>query len=107
MDILFNNGELDNLLDLFADNFHFSGPFYEFGSAQAYVDALKAGPPRDFSYETIGAWENESSACIMYRFSKPGVSVPMSQYFETSNGKISRMLLVFDTAPFIQHATHS
>lgn len=107
MNILFDEGELDDLLELFADEFQFSGPFYEFSSGRTYVDALKAGPPRDFSYETIGAWEDDTSACIMYQFQKPGISVTMSQFFEIDNDRICRILLVFDTAPFIQSTLQS
>jgi len=102
MTILFGDGDLEQLMTLFADEFHFSGPFYEFGSARAYVDALKAGPLRDYSYETIGEFENNDSACILFRFSRPGVSVVMSGYFGISHDKIDKVLLIFDTAPFAQ-----
>lgn len=102
MTILFDDGDLEELMEVFADEFHFSGPFYEFGSARAYVDALKAGPFRDYSYEIIGEFENGDSACVVFRFIKPGISVIMSEYFGVTNGKIGKILLVFDTAPFVQ-----
>ena len=104
MTILFDKGDLNELANVLAENLYFSGPFYEFHSADAYIDALKSGPPRDFQYEMIGAYEDGTTACLMYQFQKPGVSVPMAQYFETRHDRISRILLVFDTAPFIQAA---
>jgi len=102
MTILFEQGDLNELGNVLAKNLYFSGPFYEFHSADAYIDALKSGPPRDFQYELIGAYEDGATACMMYQFQKPGLSVPMAQYFEIKDDRISRILLVFDTAPFIQ-----
>ena len=104
MTILFEQGDLNELDQVLAKNLYFSGPFYEFHSADTYIEALKSGPPRDFQYEMIAAYEYETTACLMYQFQKPGVSVPMAQYFEVKDDRISRILLIFDTAPFIQAA---
>jgi hypothetical protein len=102
MAILFEQGDLSELDQVLANTLYFSGPFYEFHTANAYIEALKSGPPRDFQYEMIAAYENDTTACLMYQFQKPGVSVPMAQYFEVKDDRISRILLVFDSAPFIQ-----
>ncbi len=82
------------------DNFNFNGPFYQFDSAEAYITSLQADPPKGFKYEIIRSFENESSACLIYQFTKPGVCTPMVQLFEVKERKISKVLLVFDTQTF-------
>ncbi len=100
MDLFYAGKDLDALMDLFARDFTFSGPFYRFDSAEAYVRSLKADPPEGLSYRIIRTFESDAAACLVYQFSKPGVSVPMAQLFEISGGKISRILLIFDTGAF-------
>ncbi len=78
----------------------FRGPLFEFDSAQDYMDSLRADPPRGMQYEILHSFENGSSACLIYRFSKAGVDTPMAQLFETEGGRIKRILLVFDTKAF-------
>lgn len=101
MDVVFAGKNMDALNELLADEFTFKGPFYEFDSADAYIQSLRSDPPQDFQYETIQSFETESCACLVYQFSKPGISVPMAQIFEISNNKISKILLIFDTQSFI------
>ncbi len=93
-------GDIEELRQLFADDFKFIGPFYQFDSADDYINALIADPARDSRYKVIRSFEDESSACLLYQFSKPGVCTPMAQLFEISNGKIGKILLVFDTGTF-------
>ncbi len=100
MEIFFSGGDIDELTHLFANDFTFRGPFYEFDSAEDYIRSLKSDPPNGFAYEMINSFENDSSACLVYQFRKPGVSVPMAQLFEIKNDKISKILLVFDTGAF-------
>ena len=102
MDIIYKTGELDHLWELFTDNLRFRGPFYEFNSAADYINSLLADPPKDFTYELIKSYEDASSACLIYRFSKPGISTIMTQFFEVEKDKICRILLVFDTQIFKQ-----
>ncbi|MEE9230590.1 MAG: hypothetical protein V3U86_07785 [Acidobacteriota bacterium] len=82
---------------LFAEDFSFRGPLYEFDSAEDYINSLKSNPPHGFADEIIGSFENSSSACLIYRFTKPGVSTLMAQLFEVSDDKICKIWLVFDT----------
>lgn len=49
------------------------------------------------------SYEDSTSACIIYQFSKPGITLPMTQLFEVKNEKISKILLIFDTGKFTQH----
>ncbi len=100
MEIFFSGGDIEELGHIFSKDFTFSGPFYEFDSAEAYLDSLRSDPPENFCYELIRSFENESSACLVYQFSKTGISTPMAQMFEVSNGKICKILLIFDTGPF-------
>lgn len=100
MDIVFSGGDLGRLSTILSDDCRFSGPLYQFDSAQAYIDSLKAHPPEDFEYKIIQAFERDAAACIVYQFSKPGITTPMAQLFGTRNGKINNILLVFDTAAF-------
>lgn len=100
MDVVFSGKNVDALNELLADEFTFKGPFYEFDSPKAYVQSLQSDPPQGFEYEMIQSFETESCACLVYQFSKPGISVPMAQIFEISNGKISKILLIFDTQSF-------
>jgi hypothetical protein len=55
----------------------------------------------------ISAFEDETSACLVYRFSKPDINTPMAQLFEIDNGKIGKNLLIFDSVPFLQNASKS
>ena len=98
MEIFCSGRDLDAMAGLFADDFRFKGPFFEFDSAREYVDSLKADPPEQCGFEIIQAFENESSACLVYAFRKPGVRTPMAQLFEIAGGRINRVLLVFDSA---------
>jgi hypothetical protein len=100
MEIFFSGEQMDRLRPLLADDFSFSGPLYQFDSTDAYINSLETDPPKGFEYEMIRSFEDESSACIIYQFTKPGVSTPMAQIFEVRKGKISKILLVFDTDAF-------
>lgn len=100
MKIFFESGSPDSLAEILDDECTFKGPFYTFDSAKAYIDSLKSDPPENVTYKILESYENAESACLVYEFSKPGISVVMTQTFKVSSGKISDILLVFDTAAF-------
>jgi len=100
MAIIYGQQDLALLGQLLADDCHFKGPFYEFNSAEAYIASLKAAPPDDFEYEIIAAYENDSSACLVYQFKRQTISTPMAQVFEVSNNQITGILLIFDSSAF-------
>jgi hypothetical protein len=100
VEVLFSGGDLEELIHLFAEDLKFSGPYYEFDSAADYVESLRSDPPAGFEYEMIRSFEDDSSACLVYRFSKPGVSTMMAQFFEIREGRIGRIVLIFDTGAF-------
>ena len=91
---------MDSLLELFEPTLEFEGPYFKSSTAVEYVESLKSDPPRNSKYEVIGSYETETTACIIYDFSKPVVNTKMVQLFEVSEGKISKILLVFDTGAY-------
>lgn len=82
MEIVFSENNLDDLSHLFACDFNFRGPLFEFDWAEGYIHSLKSEPPLGFKYKIINSFENESSACLVYEFLKPNVCVSMAQLFE-------------------------
>ncbi len=100
MEIFFSGENMWRLRPLLADDFSFSGPLYQFDSPDAYIKSLETDPPKGFKYEIIRSYDDESSACLLYQFTKPGVCTRMAQMFEVREGKINRIILVFDTGAF-------
>jgi hypothetical protein len=100
MHVLFSEGDVEELRNFFSSDFTFRGPCYEFDSADAYINSLKSDPPRDWQYRMIRSFQDESSACLIYQFSKPGVCTPMAQVFELRKDKIGKILLIYDTRVF-------
>jgi hypothetical protein len=102
MNLVFTTCELDLLRNILAEELSFIGPYFTYNKAEDYIDSLKADPPEAFKYEMIKAYEDSTSACLVYRFWKPGIHTIMTQIFEAQNDKITRILLVFDTGAFRQ-----
>ena len=100
MEIFFSGKDFDDLHQLFSKKFSLKGPFCEFDTATEYINALKSDPPAGLKYSMIQSYENANSACLVYEFLKPGITVPMAQQFEVSNGKIDKILLIFDAGAF-------
>ena len=100
MEVFYGEEPIESLGGIFSEEFSFKGPFHEFNTSAEYIESLKLDPPAGLEYKIIEAYENEKSACLLYQFSKPGMSTMMSQMFEASNGKISKIILVFDTGAF-------
>lgn len=100
MESFFGRAPLEMMADLFSDDLVFEGPFQRFFSARQYMDSLLDDPPKDVHYILEKSYEDENSACMIYRFSKPGVETRMAQIFEIADQKICRMTLVFDSRAF-------
>ena len=100
MEIFYGGSDIEALRPLFAKDLTFEGPFYTFDSAEAYLDSLRKEPPEGLDYELLQTFEKESHVCLIYQFSKPGISIPMAQLFEIENDKISKIILIFDTGAF-------
>jgi len=100
MQILFSGNDPNLLKDILTDDCKFVGPFYKFNSAQDYIDSLIKDPPINFKCKIVKSFEDDNSACLIYKFTKPGISTTMTQLFEVSGNKISSIQLIFDTKPF-------
>lgn len=100
LDYIFLHEDYSSLRKIFADDLVFRGPLYSFDTAEDYINSMLNNPPKHFEYELLKSYEDETSACIIYKFSKPGISTMMTQTFEVENGKIKSILLVFDTKAF-------
>ncbi len=101
MEIFYDSGDFEELKQYLSDDLIFEGPFYSYNNANDYIAAMQADPPKKFEYELLSQYEDETSACLIYKFSKPGISTIMAQTFEVNaKNKISRILLVFDTTLF-------
>ena len=100
MNIFYSNADIDALRPILAENLRFEGPFYQFDTAEAYLNSLRDDSRDGLAYQLIKSFSGESSACLIYRFSKPGLSTPMAQLFEVKGDKISRITLIFDTQLF-------
>ncbi len=102
MGIFFSGQDLDRLYNILTDDVKFSGPFYQFESAQDYIESLQSDPPVECQYTLVQVFENGPFVNVIYQFSKPYVCAHMSQLFEVHNDKITKVLLIFDTGKFIQ-----
>lgn len=100
MEVFFSGKNVEKLSNILAEDLTFEGPFHKFESADDYINSLRLDPPIGCEYRLIKSFEDESNACLVYQFFKPSICVLMAQVFETSNGKITRILLIFDTGCF-------
>jgi len=100
MQIVFENGDLDELYLIFHPALQFEGPLFKFASAEEYFKALKNSPPDHFGYEMIHAFEHDTTACLIYRFTKSGVTTTMAQTFEVDHDRITHIQLIFDASAF-------
>jgi len=100
LEIFYSGKNIQDVSHLFTDDLKFTGPFYSFDTSEAYINSLLSNPPENFKYSILHSYENATSTCIIYQFSKPGITLPMTQYFEIKSGKINKILLIFDTGKF-------
>lgn len=98
MEIFFSGHGMERLYDYLHDDCQFAGPLYQFSSACDYIESLQVSPPVNCQYKIIQSFEKGPYVNFIYEFSKPGVSTTMSQLFEVDSGKITRILLIFDSA---------
>ena len=100
MRIFFSGAGYERLEALFADDLVFEGPFFTFDSARAYIASLTESPCIDCRYTLVEAFEKGESVNLIYRFHKGDVSTLMSQLFTICDGRIARILLIFDSMVF-------
>ncbi len=102
LEIFFSGQDLYRLKDLFAPDLEFTGPFHRFNNRDDYVNSLIDDPPNECGYQLLHIFEGDNRVNLIYQFSKPGITTPMSQLFEVHEGRIRRILLIFDTGPFVR-----
>jgi hypothetical protein len=100
LEIFYSGNNIDELSQILAGDLTFEGPFYKFESAKDYIESLRKDPPVGMKYELLRSFQSESFVCLIYRFAKPGISIPMAQIFEVEDERIKNITLIFDTAPF-------
>jgi len=93
-------GDVDALVPLLTPELKFKGPFYEFGSADAYLDSLRNDPPEQCGYRVISVTEDADSVSIYYDYEKSDRTITIAQLFKFTNQKIREILLVFDGRGF-------
>ena len=101
MEVFYSGRDAEELRPILADDLVFEGPFLRCESADDYIDSLRGDSREGLSYEVLWEFESGASACLVYRFAKPGVETVMAQVFETLRGRIARITLVFDTGAFV------
>ena len=97
MDIFYTIGDMKLLKNILTDDFKFIGPYYQFDTSMDYINSLLEDPPINLSYKVVKTYEDDFSACIIYEFLKPGISVLMAQLFEIEGNKIKGIKLIFDS----------
>jgi len=100
MEVFYSGRDAEELRPILADDLVFEGPFLRCDSADVYIESLRGDSREGLSFEVLHEFESGVSACLVYRFSKPGVDTTMAQVFETRAGRIARITLVFDTGDF-------
>lgn len=100
MDIFYTTGDIKSLRNILTDDCKFIGPYYKFDTAKDYINSLLEDQPINLSYKVLKSFEDDLSACIIYEFIKPGISVLMAQLFEIEGNKIKSIKLIFDSKAF-------
>jgi len=102
MDLFYHEEDVELLHDVLKD-LYFEGPLYQFSSADDYIESLKQDPPSGMDYRIIKSYTDIDSVCLIYEFTRQGVSTVMAQTFDIHEGKIARIRLIFDTAALESH----
>lgn len=93
-------GDVDALVPLLTDDLQFSGPFFKFNSASAYLDVLRSGPLEPSGCRLISVTANTDSVSVYYDYDKSAATITVAQLFTFRDQKISEILLVFDGRGF-------
>lgn len=101
MDIVFSDKDMGALRPLLSDRFTFKGTLNEYNNPESYIREMKKEPSNGFHYKILKTFETRSAACLVYEFTKAKICTTMTQVFEVSNGQIDRVMLIFDSAAFL------
>ena len=96
MEVFYESGDWEFLYEILDTNLKFIGPLFKFNNARDYVESLINSPPIGCSYQILYTFESEKSVCLIYEYSKRGITTLMSQSFWMSEGKIFKIILIFN-----------
>ena len=99
MACFYGEAPLASMRAFLADDLIFEGPMFRFNSADAYMQSLLK-EPSNASYELVYQFQTKDSVCFVYKFFKQELETLMSQTFECVEGKIQKIVLIFDSAVF-------
>ncbi len=94
--------DVDALSELLADDFRLKGPLGGFESKATYVSALQENPPVVGRHRILSVSEGVQSVSIFYEYERNETPVTIAQLFLFDSGRISEILLVFDTADLLR-----
>lgn len=100
MDIFFSGSEPEEMRSILHTDLQFHGPLFRFDNANDYINSLLDDPPKECVYRILQTYERDSSACLIYEFSKPGIATLMAQTFEIERERIKKIILIFDRSIF-------
>ena len=90
-------GELDSLEELLAADLRFTGPLFRCDCRASYLGRLYRDPPTPTSYRILRMFESPDGVCVLYEYGESKRPVLVSQFNRFFGGRISEILLVFDT----------
>ena len=93
----FCSGDIPGVEAVLASEFRLAGPLFKFDSRDGYVESLKQDPPEPSRYEVIDIAESDAGISVFYEYKKESGEITIAQFFKLREGKISEMLLAFDT----------
>lgn len=94
----FCDGNVDGMGLILADDFHISGPLYEFHGKDAFIARLNELKAPQAQYRIVGQTFSEEHASVFFHYLLGPLDLLMAMHFTASDGKLSRAILVFDTA---------
>ena len=94
----FCDGNVDAMARILADDFHISGPLYEFHGKDAFLDRLRQLNAPKAQYHILGQTDSEEHASVFFQYLLGKLTLVMAMHFTVANGKLTNAILVFDTA---------
>ena len=95
-------GDFGRLGALLSDDFRFRGPMDSADGPDAFVALIRRNAPLfgEAAFEDVRRVVDGARAVNLYDFVAGPARVPMAEAFEVCDGRIARVDLYFDPAPF-------
>ena len=91
----FAAGDIERLGSTLAAELRFTGPHLSVDSREAYLDALRADPPKPCDVVIVNVTEAEDQVVVFYELLKSGGTVTLAQGFKLGAEGIQETRLVF------------